>query len=218
MQTMFRRAFLMVAAVTVAVALIVYPAHATKKKAGESSTKVSQSTSSKTKSAPARDAKGHFVKKAEAPAAAAPAPPAVTRARDAKGHFVKQGGSPAPTTPAAAAPTPARDAKGRFLKQGASPAATAPAPPATTPARDAKGRFVKQGGSPTATTPAPYSSSPTVKPNAPAVGNGQVWVNLDSKVYHRQGDRWFGKTKNGKYMSEDEAVRAGYRAVKTGGK
>jgi hypothetical protein len=49
-------------------------------------------------------------------------------------------------------------------------------------------------------------------------GNGQVWVNLDSKIYHYEGDRFYGKTKNGKYMNEQDAVRAGYRASKTGGK
>jgi hypothetical protein len=49
-------------------------------------------------------------------------------------------------------------------------------------------------------------------------GNGQVWVNLDSKLYQYQGDRYYGKTKNGKYMSEQEAIQAGYRASKTGPK
>lgn len=49
-------------------------------------------------------------------------------------------------------------------------------------------------------------------------GSGQVWVNLDSKIYHFQGDRYYGKTKNGKYMSEQEAIQAGYRASKTGPK
>jgi len=45
---------------------------------------------------------------------------------------------------------------------------------------------------------------------------GMVWVNLDSKVYHREGDRWYGKTKHGKFMSEADAQKAGYRAAKTG--
>lgn len=49
---------------------------------------------------------------------------------------------------------------------------------------------------------------------SPVAGSDQVWVNLDSKVYHKQGDRWYGKTKNGKYMSEQEAIAAGYRAAK----
>ena len=44
---------------------------------------------------------------------------------------------------------------------------------------------------------------------------GMVWVNLDSGVYHREGDRWYGKTKKGKFMSEADAQKAGYRAAKT---
>jgi hypothetical protein len=39
-----------------------------------------------------------------------------------------------------------------------------------------------------------------------------VWVNTDSKVYHKSG-RWYGKTKSGKFMTETEARAAGYRAA-----
>ena len=45
---------------------------------------------------------------------------------------------------------------------------------------------------------------------------GMVWVNLDSGIYHREGDRWYGKTRHGKFMSEADAQKAGYRASKTG--
>ncbi len=43
---------------------------------------------------------------------------------------------------------------------------------------------------------------------------GDVWVNLESKIYHKEGDRWYGKTKDGKYMTEDDAKTAGYREAK----
>jgi DNA uptake protein ComE-like DNA-binding protein len=42
---------------------------------------------------------------------------------------------------------------------------------------------------------------------------GMVWVNLDSKRYHKETSAWSGRTKNGKYMSEADALKAGYTAA-----
>src|SRR5271169_3009849 len=39
--------------------------------------------------------------------------------------------------------------------------------------------------------------------------NGEVWVNTDSRVYHCPGTRWYGKTKQGTYMSETQAQAQG---------
>ncbi len=63
---------------------------------------------------------------------------------------------------------------------------------------------------------APANSSPnTPAANAaPGGGPGMVWVNEETKVYHAQGDKWYGKTKKGKYMTESDAKGAGYRAAK----
>jgi len=48
---------------------------------------------------------------------------------------------------------------------------------------------------------------------ATAKASGKVWVNLDTGIYHKAG-RWYGKTKNGKFMTADEAKKAGYRPAK----
>jgi hypothetical protein len=68
-------------------------------------------------------------------------------------------------------------------------------------------------------TSTPSSASPASKPAAPtpprpANGGGMVWVNSESGVYHKPGSRYYGKTKQGKYMTEADAHKAGYHAAK----
>lgn len=52
-------------------------------------------------------------------------------------------------------------------------------------------------------------------PFQPPPAKGMVWVNLSTKVYHYEGDRYYGRTKNGKYMTEADAIKAGYHASKS---
>jgi DNA uptake protein ComE-like DNA-binding protein len=80
---------------------------------------------------------------------------------------------------------------------------------------------------PAASEPAPASaskpsaaskSSPSIAAVSESAGpppvKGMVWVNTETKVFHREGDKWYGNTKHGKYMNEADAVKAGYRESK----
>jgi DNA uptake protein ComE-like DNA-binding protein len=64
----------------------------------------------------------------------------------------------------------------------------------------------------TTTKPAKTPRKPVQARTPPE--KGMVWVNKDTKVYHVEGDYWYGKTKTGDWMTEADAVKAGYRKSK----
>ena len=58
------------------------------------------------------------------------------------------------------------------------------------------------------------TAAPTAQEIADAKAKGLVWVNTSTKVYHKDG-KYYGATKHGKFMTEADAEKAGYRAAKT---
>ena len=60
---------------------------------------------------------------------------------------------------------------------------------------------------------APAAPPPSAADIADATTKGLVWVNLNTKVYHKPGVATYGTTKNGKFMTEADAQKAGYKAA-----
>lgn len=93
-----------------------------------------------------------------------------------------------------------KDATAKPGAAAAAPAAAATAMPAPAAATPAAAPATKSSKTAPATTPAPGG------------GPGQVWANENTKVYHCQGDRYYGTTKKGKYMTQADAKAAGMHA------
>ena len=161
--------------------------------------------------ASASPAKTRGRKKAEmspTPAASPEASASPTKARGRK----KAEASPAPSASPAVSASPA----GGHARKKASASPTAAPAASASPAKPFSiGSLFKP--KPTA-SPATTTTAGSAEPNAtpaPGGGHGMVWVNTESHVYHKEGSRFYGKTKQGKYVSEADAIKEGDRASKT---
>jgi hypothetical protein len=114
------------------------------------------------------------------------------------GETIALPAAPAPTATPAATPAAAPAAK-PVAKPAATPASAPAAKPAPTAAIAPTGANE-------------FAAEALAKAHCPS--DTVVWANLDSKVYHFSGNKNYGKTKEGAYMCEKDALGQGVRAAK----
>jgi hypothetical protein len=181
--------------------------HRAQEKAEATASPAEEAASPSTAESPAASpspGKRRAQKKAEATAAASPAAEESTAA-------------------ASASPAEKRSRKKAKTEVAASPTASpAPAPSASPSKFTLRNLFKpKTSASAGAAAASPARAKPAVTgpaTNAPAQGGGHglVWVNTELHVYHREGSRFYGTSKKGKYMTEQEAINEGNRAAGRG--
>ena len=120
--------------------------------------------------------------------------------------------SPATAESPAASPKAKRTRKKANTEAAASPA-TSPTASAS-PSKFHLGDLFKPKSSVSASpVAAPTTGGAGTATPAPGGGHGLVWVNTETHVYHKEGSRFYGTTKKGKYVSEADAIKEGDRAA-----
>jgi hypothetical protein len=77
----------------------------------------------------------------------------------------------------------------------------------------AASKGVQKGAEATASAAEKVNRKLTGAPRVPPQA-GMVWVNTATKIYYKEGDPSYGKTKTGKWLTEEEAIKEGYSAAK----
>jgi hypothetical protein len=127
--------------------------------------------------------------------------------------------SPAETPAApAVAESPAESSTARPPRKKANTEATpSPAASPTASPKFRLGDLFKPKSSVSASPSAARVTSSTVTATpASSGGHGLVWVNTETHLYHKEGSRFYGTTKKGKYVSEADAIKEGDRAAASG--
>src|SRR5205814_1906478 len=120
------------------------------------------------------------------------------------GICISQAQSPSPAESPSPSQTPAKQ---RAMKK----AKATPARRRTQSHHPHRGKFnlgdlfkprTSAAANPAAASPAAPHGAATKPANSPAPGggHGNVWVNTETHVYHKEGSRFYGTTKKGKYI------------------
>jgi cytoskeletal protein RodZ len=134
-----------------------------------------------------------------------------------------QAATPAQDNPQDETAKPSKARKSKKLASDATSQATMPTETGGTAskAKKAKSSSLDSTSAPSAdraitgekpSAPAPMKNASSAEIQAARTA-GQVWVNTSTGVYHKNG-KWYGATKEGKFMTEQDAIKAGYRAAK----
>src|SRR6266403_1738826 len=122
--------------------------------------------------------------------------------------------SPPPATSPEASPSPAKTRGHK--KAEVSPAASPAASPSASPVKPFSiGSLFKPKATASPVAKTTTSSAEVNATPAPGGGHGLVWVNTESHIYHKESSRFYGKTKQGKYVSEADAIKERDKASKT---
>src|SRR6266513_724008 len=159
---------------------------------------------------------------AESPAAS----PSPGKRRAQKKAEATAAASPVPEeSPAAASASPAEKRSRKKAKTETAASSTAsPAPePSASPSKFTLRNLFKPrtsaSAAPVAASPAPAKhavTEPATNATAQGGGHGLVWGNTELHVYHREGSRFYGTSKKGKYMTEPDAIKEGNKAAAKG--
>lgn len=115
--------------------------------------------------------------------------------------------SPTPSsTPATASPAASPTKRQRHKKADASAPASTPATASSPAANQSPAKKTEEERA--AAKQARLDKLAAMTP-APGGGPGMVWVNSESKAYHDQSSPYYGKTKHGKYLTEEAAKAEG---------
>jgi hypothetical protein len=131
---------------------------------------------------------------------------------------IVQAQSPTPSESPTASPSPTEKAASPSPTEKAASPSPAESPTASPKAKPTPKKAKAGGKRPPAASPVPAgrTTEKATNPQAPGGGPGLVWVNTEAGVYHGERSPFYGTTGKGKYMTEQDAIRAGYKRAPQG--